>query len=1367
MHWRRWGLRGLALVVAVVSGAVVTFFSIDLGPRLKGLAERQGSKAIQRPLHIGNIKAYVGRGEFQIDNLMIEGLKPGDTPFLVAKTITVKVPWWTVFSGELIVESVRMVDWTANVESWPGDIHNIPKFTRDGPSRPRPFKITTREIITDRGEFRYEDHGTPWSVVCRNLSVVVVKTLGTYYGRTHFDNGTIAIQDYVPMTARVDAGFRFEDGHMLLKRIQLQTDGAETELTGDVDFGHWPEQRYTMVSQLQWPEMRRLFFNDSHFELEGRGTFEGTFHKYKGGYEVAGDYRTPELGVLTSFGTYRFPDMTGHVAWNPSRLDVTKIDSAFHGGRMQQTYTLAPLGTPNPATATWTVAYQDVDATSLGNGLEWPGLRLSGKLTGRNAMTWKNGHFGATKTGDGEINSVSLSGRALTSPDLPDGYRPAEPEKPFDPAKRISPYDVTGRIAYTWAPEWMDILPGSWGATPKTYLAFSGRTEYGENSQIPFHLTSLDLLESDRFLVELMGAFHSVTTPIDIGGFGTFDGVMTKAFWNPHIEGRFAGQELRAWDVVWGRGTAQVVVENNYADVTDGVFLGHYPGARIETTGRYSLGYPRKDRGREIDARVNIVKWPMVELRHAFYLDDWPVDGLTSVELHLYGEYERPEGFGSLRIDNGTAWDESFEYATSGLRFEYAGVRVDGIELHKSTGIVRGAAFADWHSETYSFNADGQRVPVESVDTWAMPQAPLSGSLTFTASGTGSFLDPTYQVRGSIADLYAGDEGVGQVSARLRYVKETLVIEQLEAASPRLSVSGTGRVAMNDEMDADLSFHATNTRIDPYLRLMNPATTMSPYVSLLVSGNVRVTGELADSRYMSVDATVDQADLKLFDYPLRNDGPIHLTFGENTARVGRLRLLGDGTELDLSGDLSLTDEQVNVRARGAANLAVLQAFFPDLRSSGSAQVTADISGDMRAPQFAGSAAIADGRIRHFALPHSFEDLNGTVRFDSDGVRLDGVTGKLGGGEVRLGGTIGLKGYMPDEFNVSATGRNMTLRYPEGFQSRLNADLFLRGTMEGAELSGTVNILHATMTRELDSEAGLLGLAAAEAATAASAAAPVAETGVPLTYEIQILAPQTLRLDSSIAHVVASADLTVRGTYDHPTLTGRIDINRAEAIFQGNRYVLSRGSVEFTNPTTMEPVFDIEAETRIRVPGQGLGATGGGYAFGQTYRIGVQITGTTERLTPTLTSDPQLPQIEIVSLLFGETDPKNLREAELRSVTGADRANLNLVQASAARLLTSPISSTVGRVMERTLGVDTVQITPLLGFSDTAQLSPTARVTLGKRVSERVFVTYSRALNTGRAEVILLEYDQSDRVSWVLSKNEDQSFALDFRVRYRF
>jgi hypothetical protein len=48
------------------------------------------------------------------------------------------------------------------------------------------------------------------------------------------------------------------------------------------------------------------------------------------------------------------------------------------------------------------------------------------------------------------------------------------------------------------------------------------------------------------------------------------------------------------------------------------------------------------------------------------------------------------------------------------------------------------------------------------------------------------------------------------------------------------------------------------------------------------------------------------------------------------------------------------------------------------------------------------------------------------------------------------------------------------------------------------------------------------------------------------------------------------------------------------------------------------------------------------------------------------------------------------------------------------------------------------------------------------------VTYSRALNTATEyEVILIEYDQNDRLSWVLSRNEDRTFALDFRIRYVF
>ena len=46
------------------------------------------------------------------------------------------------------------------------------------------------------------------------------------------------------------------------------------------------------------------------------------------------------------------------------------------------------------------------------------------------------------------------------------------------------------------------------------------------------------------------------------------------------------------------------------------------------------------------------------------------------------------------------------------------------------------------------------------------------------------------------------------------------------------------------------------------------------------------------------------------------------------------------------------------------------------------------------PVFAGSASIAGGRIRHFALPHSLDAINGRVAFDAGGARLDGLTARL-------------------------------------------------------------------------------------------------------------------------------------------------------------------------------------------------------------------------------------------------------------------------------------------------------------------------------------------------------------------------------------
>ena len=54
---------------------------------------------------------------------------------------------------------------------------------------------------------------------------------------------------------------------------------------------------------------------------------------------------------------------------------------------------------------------------------------------------------------------------------------------------------------------------------------------------------------------------------------------------------------------------------------------------------------------------------------------------------------------------------------------------------------------------------------------------------------------------------------------------------------------------------------------------------------------------------------------------------------------------------------------------------------------------------------------------------------------------------------------------------------------------------------------------------------------------------------------------------------------LRGTYERPVLFGHADVERGEVIFEGRRYKVTRGAIEFTNPNRIEPFFDVEAETK--------------------------------------------------------------------------------------------------------------------------------------------------------------------------------------------
>ncbi len=556
---------------------------------------------------------------------------------------------------------------------------------------------------------------------------------------------------------------------------------------------------------------------------------------------------------------------------------------------------------------------------------------------------------------------------------------------------------------------------------------------------------------------------------------------------------------------------------------------------------------------------------------------------------------------------------------------------------------------------------------------------------------------------------------------------------------------------MSPTVDSDFSLRFSKTLLDPYVRLFEPR--LSPYTRAAASGSIRVIGQLANWDRLSATATVDALDVSLFDYQIWNDGPIRLAFENNTIVAQQLKLAGKDTRLEVTGRIGLTEDRMAVSVSGAANLGILQGFFRDVRSSGQAVLRGAINGSLRKPEFSGAADITDGRIRHMSMPQSLQGINGRVAFAGDGIRFENLTAQLAGGRLRVGGRVGMDGYTIGQLGVSVTGENMEFRYPEGFRTQMDAQLDLVGTMAAPTLRGTVTVKNALYNKRLDLIPGLTDFAGGKAA---SAGGTPAAPSLPVRFDVRIQAPSSLRIENKDAHILASVDLVLRGTYDRPVLDGRAQIERGEAILEGKRYMVRRCTIDFINPTKIEPSFDLEAETLIRVPGQ-------------TFVVNIQASGTRDRMATQLTSDPPLSQLEIFSLLFGSnTGSADARDAEMRTLqrdaTQRDLATSRLQQ-EALGVLSKPFT----RAVEDAFALDAVQITPNLAFDPNQRLNTAARLTVGKRISNKVYLTFSRSLNTagGGTQVILLEYDQSARLSWIFSRNEDGTYALDARVRHVF
>jgi hypothetical protein len=1372
----------VALGIAVVAAVLFTFFTVDIGHvfNLKKLAETEGTKFIGRPLHIGKLSAFISPGNFALDDVVIDGLTPDARPFLRAKRITLHVPWWTLVSNRLEFE-VRMTDWTMLVEQWADGHTNFPHLALPGRGGPSRITKTVDSVFADRGEFIFEDHGTPWSVDVPNLSVdlvhapMLVASLGSQYvGRARSVGGTVQIQDFLPMSADLGASFVIDKGLIRLHRIDLVTDGAVSHVTGVVDTSHWPEQTYQVESRLDFRRMREIFFAHDAWRISGEGRFHGAFHLYRGGRELKGDFTSAVAGLnldpAAGADELRFPNLRGSLDWLPRSFVVPNATADLLDGRTSFNYGVVGFGTPGGSDATFAAEYTGVEMSALTRYAGVHLVDLAGSANGHASLAWKNGHFHDTYHADGATDVLPPEGRRVADRDLPEPGVIVLPDPEFNDHKTIGTLAIGAALTYQFDRAGIEFAP-SWVAAPSTYVSFRGHVgPTGDELHLPVHVTSKDWQASDRLLAAILTERHAPTKAIDVGGRGTFDGVLTESFRDLHTTGRFTGESIWAFGVRWSRAVGDVQIADNFVTVAHGV-AGDSDASRILVDGRFAFG--TRAVGDELTGRFKVEHWPLTDFKAAFpALKAWPVEGTGTADLALHGPYHRPVGTGTLRIDQGSAWQEPFETAAGALAFEGTGVLLSSLEMTTAgQGHVRGNALINWDN-TYSFDASGDHVALENLHNFKVPAAPLSGELDFRVSGAGNFDLPTYTFDGHVADLFAGDEGVGDVTGRLTVRGNDLTLSGLNAEG-RVQASGQGRISLVKPYDADLTFTATDASIDPFLKFVMKEPPQ--LFRAAVSGSVRIAGPLAEPTSLVVDTRITTAALQLFAYNLQNDGEIHLSYSDDALSIDTLKLKGTDTNLTITGSASRATRTLDLRADGNANLAILQAFkgFGDLSLGGGASLSAQLVGDFDHPRFTGKATVSGGRVRFPSLTRSLDQIAGPITFENGDLNFDGLKGKMGGGDIEFGGVLRFDGFHPVEYQLTAKAQRVQVRYPVGFETTVTADLWMRGPVALPTLGGDVEIMRVRYLRPVSTDVGLLAIGAAGGSSDVPAIASVTTdpTDLSIAYDIHVRAQTTSFIETKDITVYGSTDnLAIGGTVNQPIVTGRIDLSKGAFFFNGHRFQLLASSIDFANPLRTEPVFDLQATTQAHVLQQTFNITGHvtGSSVDLSCGTAAECGGRVPRMSFSLQSDPTLSQWDIITLLLGgSTDPGTVQQ---RSLNSPQQAQAQLIQTMATQLLTAPISSRVGSFVGNFIPLDTIQFVPLLGLDPTvgtaAGTSTSARVTLGKAVSDKMYLMYSRDV-TNAMELIVLEYTQNDRVSWVLSRNEDHTFALDFRIRHVF
>jgi autotransporter translocation and assembly factor TamB len=373
---------------------------------------------------------------------------------------------------------------------------------------------------------------------------------------------------------------------------------------------------------------------------------------------------------------------------------------------------------------------------------------------------------------------------------------------------------------------------------------------------------------------------------------------------------------------------------------------------------------------------------------------------------------------------------------------------------------------------------------------------------------------------------------------------------------------------------------------------------------------------------LTVLAKLQQARIQPFE--LNADMPFDIP------KIARARKLPDDTRITAKARLP----------RSSVNF--VRQFVPELEQlDGDLGLDVDVTGTIGKPVFsgAGDVTVNAARFTNATIP-ALRNFSARLSFAQNALNLERFGGDLAGGPFTMSGRVTFPKLTEPTLDLQLKADSVLLARNDTLTARADANIMVTGPFAAATVTGNVAMTNSHILKNIDLIP--IGLPGRPAPEPPSERPQFSFPNPPLRdwkFDVAIKTKDPVLIRGNLATGGAIADIKLAGTGLRPALQGTVRLENVEATLPFSRLEVSQGFLYFDPSDSMNPRLELHGSSVIR-----------------DYTVRVYVYGTVLAPEAIFTSEPPLPQEEIISLI----------------ATGATRAELsgrgNVLAGRAAMLL---------------------------------------------------------------------------------------------------